>query len=136
MNLDKFEGTKNLARLSTLLRNPQLWPTGFVWDYEHIDQCALGLAGRLWPHIVVLDHLHMDGPRARIVDSSLAMKNFAIDEERFNRIFYALHINRTVSVLHFWKRDMRITDVTPNMVAAEIDAYLGTSVSTSERAFV
>lgn len=42
-----------LAQLATLLEHPDQWPEGFVWDFQHLDTCAIGLgqkAGILTTH--------------------------------------------------------------------------------------
>jgi hypothetical protein len=37
----------SLATLSFILRNKELWPEGFEWDYTSCLSCAMGLAIRL-----------------------------------------------------------------------------------------
>ena len=34
--------------LAYLLRNKQLWPAGFIWEYQYHCGCAMGLAKRMW----------------------------------------------------------------------------------------
>lgn len=33
--------------LADVLRHPEKWPPGFVWDYSRCDTCAFGMVGRL-----------------------------------------------------------------------------------------
>lgn len=37
-----------LENLSKVLRNQDLWPLGFPWDYTHGATCAMGLADIIW----------------------------------------------------------------------------------------
>jgi len=38
----------SLRTLAYVLRNRELWPAGFEWDYRACGTCALGVANRLW----------------------------------------------------------------------------------------
>jgi hypothetical protein len=38
----------SLENLSYALRHPETWPKDFVWDYGECNDCAMGLAHRLW----------------------------------------------------------------------------------------
>lgn len=40
--------TPSLPALAFLLRHPEYWPEGFVWDYRYRRQCALELASLTW----------------------------------------------------------------------------------------
>lgn len=39
--------TPSLEGLAYLLRHPEKWPEGFVWDYSDCHTCAVGLAMQL-----------------------------------------------------------------------------------------
>lgn len=39
--------TTILTKLSSLLRNPQQWPSNFVWDYTRPNSCAEAICRRL-----------------------------------------------------------------------------------------
>src|ERR1700733_2317440 len=38
----------SLAALALVLRNRELWPEDFTWDYTRCSNCAIGLAAKLW----------------------------------------------------------------------------------------
>jgi hypothetical protein len=39
---------ERIKELSVLLRSPEQWPEGFVWDFGSHDGCAMGLFSRIW----------------------------------------------------------------------------------------
>ena len=51
-----FDGTPpldipSLEALSYALRHRELWPSGFVWEFNNCNRCAMGLAWRLWSFV-------------------------------------------------------------------------------------
>lgn len=40
--------TPSLEGLAYVLRRPELWPEGFVWNFGDANFCAMGLTIRLW----------------------------------------------------------------------------------------
>jgi hypothetical protein len=83
----------SLEALSYLLRHREMWPAGFEWDCTYCDQCAMGLADRLWS-VYIEEVAPDDFPSAAIL----------IDANSI--------------------RGIKWCDVTPEMVADDIDAYL------------
>lgn len=124
----------SLHALSYALRHPDTWPKGFVWGYQHCDNCAMGLAHGLWNQIPATL------PRNA---ASYMAREFAMPFEAANSIFMG-KTNRgdanwlPVKVTHktegslWWKKDVEVREpshkhVTPEMVADQIDAYLATA---------
>lgn len=97
--------TPDLATLAYVLRHRELWPEGFVWDYEDRSCCAMGLAYDLWD---------------------------AISEPDEEEIAATLHIPLAVSQAIFINLDETLGfspwrcggHVTPEHVADAIDQYL------------
>ncbi len=48
----------SLAGLSYLLRQKEMWPGGFIWDYQCTDTCAMALAEAQWPEDIDLAFGH------------------------------------------------------------------------------
>lgn len=48
-NLPGLSATPSLSSLSLALRNPEMWPTGFVWNYDNMTGGAEALAMTRWP---------------------------------------------------------------------------------------
>lgn len=120
----------SLHTLSYVLRNPDMWPKGFVWDYQSCDQCAMGLAHRLWKV----------GTADRGSGATLMARTFSLPYATADSIFMGAGPwmptrikTKSVSTgfLGLWKEQQRIRiadhrSVTPEMVADQIDAYLKT----------
>lgn len=104
MPFDNIPITTNhtLAELSEILRDKSRWPEGFVWDYGHCQQCAMGLAAELWADTLRLPHHHF----------TIIARYFNMPFEKALEIF--CHLD-------FWKR---LDEITPERVADAIDAYL------------
>lgn len=98
----------SLKNLSTVLRNRHMWPEFFAWDFRSFSCCAVGLAEEFWP-----DQQSLVSEMFR----ELSFQNFA-------NIF--TDPTRKPSVTRWWvfKRKRRHDEVTPEMVADQIDAYL------------
>ena len=90
-----------LRTLSHLLRHRELWPKHFQWDFKYCPSCAIGLAQRAG-----LGHPHRDLP-----------------EDVRGDIFCRATTKR-VRFLLFFTRPARTHEVTPEMVADQIDDYL------------
>lgn len=130
------EGTKlfndlnkpSLENLSYVLRHPDMWPTGFVWDYRNCNNCAMGLAHQLW------DQIPQTGTDS---GPSVMAREFAMNYTAARSIFLGgqwcptkTKISTTGSL--WWKKEKTTTKwdlrkVTPDMVADQIDKYLATA---------
>lgn len=118
----------SLENLSYCLRHPETWPEGFIWDYRKCDQCAMGLAHNLWSVVPRTSNL-------RQVGSSIMARSFAMPYESAACIFYGTldwmptETNRTGP--WFWPGSYVTStisgDVTPEMVADQIDKHLASS---------
>lgn len=98
----------SLEALSYLLRRKEYWPAGFEWNFKFHSTCALGLAEMFW-----------DKCEWQVVDM-LAHIPFT---DHMN-IFYDAHTKPRVKVFWFIERDRKRDEVTPEMVADQIDDYL------------
>ena len=71
-------GLAGLAQLEHALRNPQLWPVGFVWSFSEAHSCAWGLGRMLWgdefPWLFEMDRLGFVSPEHRDVFSCRAYR--------------------------------------------------------------
>lgn len=101
--------TPSLKNLSHVLRHKELWPGGFRWDYNQCTSCALGLAHELW----------IQKYNQRPYGTWMALKNLSIkfdmSEVCASLIFIFAHEANQVPSR---------SNVTPEMVADQIDAYL------------
>lgn len=100
----------SLANLAYVLRHPETWPRGFVWNYSNCRSCAMGLAHRLWSRHVPSVGTHSG--------ASVMARSFAMPFSIANRIFLKGWRARwfPMNVIPF--------GVTPECVADQIDAYL------------
>jgi hypothetical protein len=130
VNLDKL----SLRGLSYALRHPETWPKGFVWNYNNCDNCAMGLAHKLWHQVQFHPHPN--------VGSSLMAREFSIPFAQAKNIFFGSNAKRFMAVTvtslveTSWfgfrkkyataevRRPISREMVTPEMVADDIDAYL------------
>lgn len=98
----------SLKALSYLLRHKDLWPKYFTWNYNRCNQCAVGLAAELWGHV------NTDSVYTAMDDMAILMDmpGYAVTD-----IF---------SGGGHWmsKVEYKLKDVTPEMVADQIDIYL------------
>lgn len=117
----------SLFGLSYALRHPETWPIGFVWDYRDCQTCAVGLAVQLWKLIGVPvafdwdDECMTDAQKSSVV--SPMARIFAIGYSTAHHIFFNVQPRRSL-ILRRPIGDLK--DVTPDMVADEIDRYLAT----------
>lgn len=92
----------SLAALSFVLRNPELWPDNFEWNYTTCGDCAIGLAVKMW-----------HGPRATNFSFTF-MEMFDISWADLSRIFCIAE--QTLGIAK--------SAVTPTHIADLIDAHL------------
>jgi hypothetical protein len=106
-----FDATKSeptLENLSALLRDRSQWPEGFEWNYIALENCAIGLADRVWPAIVT-------DRRAKIgITADLAQTFGCTPNEARMIMAYAGHFNNFIPA----------NEVTPEMVADAIDRII------------
>lgn len=101
----------DLKTLSIVLRDRTLWPAGFTWDYSNCQHCAMGLADRLFS--IIKGGITVDMTHDNIDACSEALNlPFNIGAAIFLRVGVGDETTRTMS------------EVTPEQVADEIDAYL------------
>jgi hypothetical protein len=125
-------GKPSLHALSYALRHPETWPKGFVWDFNNWDGCAMALAHVLWS----------DGdpvPKDKSEENdcwrewvSIWAKTFGVSFSDVQRMFYGTEwTSRPKTFLGIeYDRTPKISDwseITPEMVADEIDRYLATA---------
>jgi hypothetical protein len=96
----------SLATLSFILRNKELWPEGFEWDYTSCLSCAMGLAIRLgW---VANEPLNIFKMLKNATEAFNLSKKAAESIFIYARLFYGISMH----------------EVTPIHVADLIDSYL------------
>lgn len=107
----------SLFALSHILRNPALWPKGFIWDYSDCEQCAMGIAHQMWKQVpeIPLSDDPKDHERS---GTSLMAHEFSISYTLAGKIFFG---RGELLVEH------DLEAITPDMVADQIDAYLASS---------
>jgi hypothetical protein len=94
----------SLQSLSYILRHREWWPDGFVWDFKFHTSCACGLAYRLWPQLRLID--------------------LFIRDDDFKHIFIRADTKPPVKVWWLYERTRYHTEVTPDMVADQLDEFL------------
>lgn len=113
-NLDK----PSLHALSYILRHPDTWPNGFVWNYGACATCAMGLAHRLWD----VSQTKKDNA------ASIMSRTFGIGYEVADSIFMGQVRGKPAQWRkngpQWWRRSVALNDVSPEMVADAIDAHL------------
>lgn len=97
----------SLTALAFVLRNWELWPPGFRWNYDYCETCALGMARKLWP----ASALAIADFRSSADALAVAAEQFKLSAGEAERIFCAFPDNDE--------------KVTPEMVAARIEAMGG-----------
>lgn len=109
----------HLHALSYVLRHPDTWPEGFVWDYNDCLNCAMGLAHELWG---LMKDTNVP-PNAWL---SQAARVFALPYGDAERLFIDEY-SMTKSGIAGWlgaRRTVRRDAITPEMVADAIDKYM------------
>jgi hypothetical protein len=109
----------SLHALSYALRHPDTWPKDFVWDFRDCDQCAMGLAHRLWKSLPEPTSQWREG-------SSMMARQFAMPYSEAERIFFGDAYTRQ-QFFGLISTTIPQRDVTPDMVADAIDKYLATA---------
>lgn len=101
--------TPSLRALSHILRNRDLWPKDFIWNFSECTQCAMGLASTLWSETVQSPFTcHM-------------AKAFGMNSNTAKAIFCGMHPeNNSPTYGVEWDSPL----ITPERVADEIDKYL------------
>ena len=94
---DEINTDDILQKLLPILRDNTLWPEDFVWNYTKPVTCGLGLIKQVF------------GQR---FSDKITIKIY--NNDSYKKIFYNAHRGTNVE----------FKDVTPEMVADEIDAYL------------
>jgi hypothetical protein len=95
----------SLEALSHILRHKEMWPEGFKWNFGDCQSCAMGLAHKMW--------LEINSP------SSYRMaEHMGITERDACDLFVEASWNAD------WNSDKYNFDITPEMVADQIDLYL------------
>jgi hypothetical protein len=102
--------TPSLENLSYILRHREWWPEGFRWNYKYCGHCAIGLCGKLWK----IDPRQLS---PGLLDSELTWE-YSPD---YRRIFID---SRGKGGILSWIIPPSMSDVTPEMVARQIDRYL------------
>ncbi len=95
---DRKLNQPSLEALSFILRNKELWPAHFVWDFSACDQCAMGLAHKIWPD------------KIKCPSGSDMSEVFNLDKDAVTRIFMACTTQSLFKT------------ISPEMVADRIDA--------------
>lgn len=120
-----------LENLSYALRHPETWPEGFIWNYADCDNCAMGLARKLW---------NTPGTNKQ-TGATIMARTFAMPYEEAKSIFMGLapdgsgadwlpHIEKKEIEGHLWWKKLKttsscdLTNVTPEMVADQIDEFI------------
>ena len=107
---EKELATPSLRALSFILRNKELWPRDFVWDFLDCATCAMGLAWRLWA---------ISSP------NSTAMAHaFGISQQISTDIFVGRSLFEARGQGWLYRPGLLAVDVQPEHVAAAIDQYL------------
>jgi hypothetical protein len=102
MKMESFVVDKSLSGLSYALRHPETWPPGFEFDYIHDKTCAMGLAYR----VGMIDEPHAEA----------MMRAFGIRRHCDAFTMFCSGYGCT-----------RKSEITADMVADRIDAYLARS---------
>lgn len=121
-----FDTTRpSLENLSYALRHPETWPDGFAWNYADCESCAMGLAAKLWESMGEIKEAYA----AKNHNITKMAKAFSLSYSASKCIFYDAEKTRFSRERHFFgliERKIEAThaDITPDMVADDIDAYI------------
>lgn len=98
----------SLENLAYVLRHSEMWPKAFEWHFGRFSCCAVGLAQEFWP-----DQQYLADEMFREMTT-----------DTFQRIFVNPTTKPPVRMLWWIKRGRRHDEVTPTMVADQIERYL------------
>lgn len=113
----------SLENLSYVLRHPDAWPEGFVWDFSDCETCAMGLARGLWDKI----DFPVDSYDANKHAVSAVARAFAMPYAKAKNVFMgdSFDVPFKTEGTWWWKTSYPDwSDITPEMVADQIDEYL------------
>lgn len=118
---DLVKKVESLPALAFILRNKELWPKGFEWDYNNCNKCAMGLAKNLW------DWKMEEVPYLR--GRAVFLIDYFERAEKIKANYHAAtqeHLKISGPPLDeiFFNLGFHFPTVTPEMVADKIDAYL------------
>ena len=119
--LSRTTDRPGLTALSYALRHPDTWPSDFVWHYDTCENCAIGLALRLWPSLQL--------PKGQNAQQAWIAREMAMSFREARDIFFGLAPQITIREKTGWFRseERTVTNwdaVTPDDVADAIDRYL------------
>ena len=101
-------GKPSLSTLAFILRNRELWPEDFEWEFSSCRKCAMGLAHVMWPSVV------------KDTCSEAMAIAFGISFRAAHNMFCLRRLPHSLYC------EWDTVAVTPEMVADRIDAYLAT----------
>lgn len=120
-----FSIEPSLSMLSHFLRDKDLWPKGFIWDYSNCTTCAMGLAVEMFNLTLGNDEMGCPFPAQTYLHAML--ETFGLKENEARKIFTQL--GSPERGINFLWRDIgevirNHKQITPEQVADAIDAYL------------
>lgn len=111
----------SLEGVAYALRHPGVWPRGFYWNYSTCHHCAIALAFALWPKIKEIPGYGIVGKDYNRFHLSAVARVFSIPHDDARNIFFDAEDVDGPSTI---KKE----NVTPEMVAKVIDAYIANYV--------
>jgi len=112
-NIDK----PALHNLAYVLRHPELWPEGFVWNFNRCNSCAMGLAHQLWFATAKWSDRNEEAP-------SYMARAFAMPLGEAKEIFMDAGWSRKKLLGYHFGRCAKFSTISPEMVAEQIDLYI------------
>lgn len=124
-----FSIEPSLSMLSHFLRDKDLWPKGFIWDYSNCNTCAMGLAVEMFNLTLGTSdndaNLLFPFPAQTYLHAML--ETFGLKENEARKIFTRLGDPERGINFHWGDIGAVIRNqrkITPEKVADAIDAYL------------
>lgn len=120
-------GAPSLEGLAYSLRHPETWPEGFVWDFNECSSCAMGLAHALWNGPEVPDEFGRTETNRTYCSQTARMLGMPLTdvEDIFLDNEWTRQPKTFLGFIPAGKTDpVPFEDVTPEMVADAIDAYI------------
>lgn len=118
INFLKDLGKPALHNLAYVLRHPELWPKDFTWHFDKCTKCAMGLAHELWfkNEKWNFDREHVPSYMARAFAMPLGEAQEIFMQNMWSK-------NKILGLsIPFTEKDF--SDITPEMVADEIERYI------------